>query len=187
MLCHGPDHHDRVLKNALYLARCEEKRGKQVDYQILIPACFLHDITAFNPHRNDKDPEGHQEDILAAHRALNKIKMSKEISKRIIDVIRVHSSNTKKIKKDELIEATILRDADKMEIFGPLGIVRIFMARSRRGDSIDEIIRKFYTQKDLKRRYLMMKIPEARKLSKKNYQYSLDFFKKLTSQLKRKI
>jgi HD superfamily phosphodiesterase len=181
--CHGPDHHERVCKNALWLAKFVEKRDQRVNYEILIPACFLHDITAYNSHKSEKDHWNHQDDVRAATKVLKKLKYLKNKIDKIIQTISVHSTNTKHIDKNEPIEATLLRDADKMDVFGPLGITRILMAMSRRYYSIPEIIEIYHKQQNIKLRYQMMKIPEAKRKIKKDYQYSLNFFKKLKKQL----
>src|SRR4030042_2272304 len=71
--CHGPDHHLRVYKNADYIIK---KLKIQPDYSILIPAIFLHDITAFEPDAHD--PWNHQDDLNEAKKELQKIKYPPE-------------------------------------------------------------------------------------------------------------
>ena len=189
--CHGPDHHMRVWKYALYLSKALEKRpldrargkGEKINYEILIPAVFLHDITAYDSHKSEKDHWNHQDDVEAATKVLRKIKYSKDKISQITAVISVHSTNTKVISKNEPIEATILRDADKMDVFGPLGITRILMAMARRYYGIPDITKIYHKQQNIKLRYQMMKIPEAKKFVKEDYKYSREFFKRLDRDL----
>lgn len=181
--CHGPDHHMRVWKYALYLTKALEKRGKKIDYEILIPACFLHDITAYNSQKSEKDHWNHQDDVEAAMKVLRKIKYPKDKISKITQAISVHSTNTKHIDKNEPIETTILRDADKMDVFGPLGITRIIMALSRRKYSIEDVVKIFHDQDNIGYRYRIMKIPEAKRFVKENYKYSREFFKRLNRDL----
>jgi len=181
--CHGPDHHMRVWKYSLYLSKALEKRGRKIDYQILIPAVFLHDITAYDPYKSEKDHWNHQDDIRAAEKVLKKLKYPREKISQITSIISVHSTNTKVISKNEPVEATILRDADKMDVFGPLGITRILMAMSRRFYGIPEIIKIYHKEQNIKHRYQMMKIPEAKRFVKENYKYSREFFKRLDQDL----
>ena len=181
--CHGPDHHMRVWQNALFLAKKLESRGKKIDYEVLIPACFLHDITAYHPHRNEKNPEKHQEDITEARKALKSIKYPDDKSEAIIQLISVHGSMPDDIKSKEPIEATMLRDADKMDIMGPLGVTRIFMARARRGNDIQSVVQNFYTKGRLEQKWKAIKIKEARDAVREDYKYSRDFFKRLDKDL----
>ncbi len=181
--CHGPDHHMRVWKYSLFLAKALEKRGQKIDYETLIPAVFLHDITAYDSHKSEEDHWNHQDDVEDATSALKKLKYPKDTIDKIIQVILVHSSNTKVISKNEPIEATILRDADKMDVFGPLGITRILMAMARRYYSIPEITKIYHKKDNIKLRYQMMKIPEAKRFVKENYKYSREFFKRLDRDL----
>lgn len=179
--CHGPDHHMRVWRYALYLAKALEKRGQKIDYEILIPACFLHDLAAYNPGKTYKGH--HQKDVDEAGRALKKIRYPKEKFDQLLAIIGAHGSDPQHIKIDEPIEATILRDADKMDIFGPLGIARIIMPMTRRGFSLEDIVKKFYHKGHLKRKFDAIKIKQARDAVRKNYKYSMDYFKRLDRDL----
>jgi len=73
-----------------------------------------------------------------------------------------------------------LRDADKMEAFGPIGVARIIAVRTLRGDTLQKIVRDFYTRGHLKQKWDAITLPEARKLAKKDYQYSMKFFEDLS-------
>lgn len=173
---HGPEHHMRVCKNALKLA------GKYpVDNEVLIPACFLHDIGAYYPDlAKDKY---HDEDKKRTIKALRGIKLSDEKKRLIVEAVAKHGSDPKYRHTHEPIEITILRDADKMEAFGPLGVARIIAVRTLRGDTLEKIVKDFYTRGHLKRKWEAITLPEARKLSRKDYKYSMKFFANLAKTL----
>lgn len=178
--CHGPDHHLRVYKNADYIIK---KLKIKPDYSILIPAIFLHDITAFEPDAHD--PWNHQDDLNEAKKELQKFKYPPEKIEPILRTIAVHGSDTKKIKKKEPIEATLLRDADKMDVMGPIGIGRIFMALTRScGYGLKDFAQKYHREKTIRQKYQAIKTKPARDLVHKDYEYSLNFFKKLDKKLK---
>jgi len=178
--CHGPDHHWRVWKNADNIIK---KLKIQPDYSILIPAIFLHDITAYEPDAHD--PWNHQDDLNEAKRELQKVKYPPEKIEAVLNVIVVHGSNPKKIKKDEPIEATLLRDADKMDVMGPIGIGRIFMALTRTcGYDLKDFVQRYHREGTIRQKYQAIKTKPAREKVRKDYQYSLNFFKELDKKLK---
>jgi uncharacterized protein len=179
--CHGPDHHFRVYKNADYIIK---KLKIKPDYSILIPAIFLHDITAFEPDKPTMDPWNHQGDLDDAKKALFKLRYPADKIKKILGIIAVHGSNQKKIKKDEPIEATLLRDADKMDVMGQIGIARIFMALTRRGYDLKDFVQKYHREQNIREKYQAIKTKTARDLVRKDYEYSLKFFGELDKKLK---
>jgi len=172
---HGPWHHLRVLKNALNLA----KGLKGVDLEVLIPACLLHDIGgAYFPSKTGAGY--HDQDRTTAQKILAKTNLPKEKIEKIIQAIANHGSDQKYKSKSEPIEVTILRDADKLEAFGPVGVARIIMARSIQGDSLKQIAEK-YSGGGLEKKWRSITSAKGRGLGKKNFKYSMDFFSKLVN------
>jgi len=114
---HDPEHIYRVLYTALEIAETENN----VDYDVLITACLLHDIG-----REDqlKDPTlchatvGSQKpyDFLQAHGS--DVDFCEKV-KRCVYTHRFRQSNL-----PESIEAKILFDADKIDVSGAIGIAR---------------------------------------------------------------
>jgi hypothetical protein len=84
---------------------------------------------------------------------------------------------------EEAIETTLLRDADKLDVFGPVGVARIIMVRTLKGDTLDEIVADFYTGGHLKRKWEAITTKEARELVRDDYEYALAFFKRLAKEL----
>jgi HD superfamily phosphodiesterase len=182
MRCHGPDHHFRVYENAMLLAEKLEKRGLVIDYEVLIPACFLHDMAAYDP---DKTQDKHHElDPQIAERILKEEKYPSDKAAKIVLAIASHGSHADYRQNEENIETTVLRDADKMDVFGPLGTARIIMARTRRGENIHQIVDRFYTKGALKEKWEAVTLPETKKVCKKDFEYTLDFFTRLDNFLK---
>lgn len=170
---HGPWHHLLVLKNALALA----KGLRGVDFEVLIPACLLHDIGG--AYFSSKTGAGyHDKDRDLAKRILAKSNLPKAKVEKIIQAIANHGSDEKYKNKHELLETTILRDADKLEAFGPIGVARIIMARSIQGDTLKQIAEK-YSSGGLERKWRSITMAKAKRLGKKNFKYSMDFFTRL--------
>ncbi|MBU1246078.1 MAG: HD domain-containing protein [Nanoarchaeota archaeon] len=116
---HCKDHSLRVLKIALDIADSIEK----VDYNVLVVACILHDIS-FSTH----GPKGHAiKSAELAEPILVKAGFSKEEIEKIKQAITRHDRNFSTKKEDHehyLIEEQILCDADRIDGLGAIGIIR---------------------------------------------------------------
>lgn len=177
--CHGVDHHDRVCQNALMLAG--KISPKNLDYEVLIAACYLHDITAYEASMDSASH--HAASKVMAEEILNKIDFPQEKIPKVLAAIAGHGSDPKYRQKNEAMETTLLRDADKMDVFGPIGVARMIMARAKRADNLREILTKFYGD-DIKRKWQSITTKEAKELTRENYRYSKDFFSMLKKLLK---
>lgn len=121
---HDRDHIDRVLFNALEIAK--EETG--VDYDVLITACLLHDIGRIN--ETTTPPYDHA--IIGADKAwvfLNEEGFPAEFAKRVCHCIRAH--RFREDTKPETLEAKILFDADKLDVAGTMGIARTLLWQGR--------------------------------------------------------
>ncbi|NMD37867.1 MAG: HD domain-containing protein [Christensenellaceae bacterium] len=107
-------HVERVLNYGLILLKYE----KQANRDIVIAACLLHDIGkpyAFDmPH----SPKG----AIMAKDFLNKMGFDSAFVNGVSDCIATHSFRKKN--PPESLEAKILFDADKLDMYGSMGIVR---------------------------------------------------------------
>lgn len=173
---HGPDHHYRVCMNALRLTK-----GFAADNEVLIIAALLHDLAAYYPDESKEDY--HDYDYLKAKEILDKQDLDDEKKNKILEVIAKHGSDQKYNRKKEDIEVTILRDADKLEAFGPLGVARIIMVRTLRGDILEDIAEDFYTDGHLQKKWSSITTDRARELAKEDYKYAMKFFKRLSKDL----
>ncbi len=176
---HGPDHHWRVYQYAVKLA---DKLGVTYDAEVLAGAALLHDMAAYYPERTGEDY--HDFDHKIAEEVLRESDFPAEKLQAVLEAIANHGSDPKYKKAEEPIEITLLRDADKLDVFGPVGVARIIMVRTLKGDTLDDIIADFYTGGHLKRKWEAITTHEARDLVKDDYEYAWRFFERLAKGLK---
>src|SRR3989344_6157833 len=113
---HGPDHHFRVCRNALLLVK---KLGVSVDKEVLIAASMLHDLAAYYPE--EAGEKYHDLDHIKAKESLENLDFPLEKIPAVLEAIAKHGSDPKYKDENEPVEISILRDADKLDVFGPLG------------------------------------------------------------------
>lgn len=133
---HKWDHVERVLKNALYLA----KDYKNVDIDCLKLACFLHD--ANEPYYDKKCHV--QRSLKTARKILGETEIPEEKKNKVLKIISEHSLED--VKGFSSIESKILFDADKLDGFGPIGIARVFILCGRNGLTPKQAV-KWYRKK----------------------------------------
>jgi HD superfamily phosphodiesterase len=171
---HGPDHHWRVYRYALMLA---DKLDVSFDADVLAGAALLHDMAAYYPDRTGEDY--HDFDHKLAEEVLLEIDFPPAKIDAVLKAIANHGSDPKYKQLNEPIEITLLRDADKMDVFGPVGVARIIMVRTLKGDTLSEIIADFYSGGHLERKWESISTPEARDLVREDYEYAKNFFSRL--------
>ena len=176
---HGPDHHLRVYIHALKLAKI---RNDNYDEDILAGAALLHDMAAYYPEKSGDNY--HDFDAKMADEILKKIDFPVEKLKAVLFAIANHGSDAKYKTDNDPIEVTLLRDADKLDVLGPIGVARIIMVRTLKGDTLRDIVEDFYTKGHLQRKWDSITFDEARVLAKDDYEYSKNFFKNLSSSLR---
>lgn len=117
---HGREHIYRVLYNGLEIAKTEEN----VDYDVLIAACLLHDIGRKEENENPNLPHA-----LAggdkAYDFLIKHGFEKDYAENVKHCIQNHSKKKENIELS--LEAKILFDADKIDLTGAIGLARTLM------------------------------------------------------------
>lgn len=119
---HDKEHIYRVLYNALEIAKAEA----EVDYDVLIGACLLHDIGRNEQFKNptlchamvggDK-----------AYRFLVEHGFEKDYAETVKHCIQTH--RYRKTNLPQSIEAKILFDADKLDVSGAIGVARTLVYR----------------------------------------------------------
>ena len=119
---HDKEHVYRVLYNALEIAKAEP----EVDYDILIAACLLHDIG-----RKDQvaDPSLCHAEVGSekAYRFLLEQGLPEDFASHVRHCILTH--RFRKNLPPQTIEAKILFDADKLDVTGAIGIARTLLYR----------------------------------------------------------
>jgi HD superfamily phosphodiesterase len=175
---HGPDHHLRVYQHALHLA---EKLGVSYDEDVLAAAALLHDMAAYYPEQTGE--AYHAFDHQLAAEVLADIAFPAQKTEAVLYAVAHHGSDAKYKTADEPVEVSLLRDADKLDVFGPIGVARIIMVRTLKGDTLREIVDDFYTRGHLERKWQSITYDEARELAREDYEYSKDFFRRLAHTL----
>lgn len=121
---HDKEHIYRVLYNALEIAGSEQ----QVDYDILITACLLHDI---GRKEQFEDPQvchamaGGQK----AYQFLMDHGFGADFASQVKRCIETH--RFRKSNPPQSIEAKILFDADKLDVAGAIGIARTLIYKGQ--------------------------------------------------------
>lgn len=126
---HDREHIYRVLFNALQIAQKEA----DVDYDVLITACLLHDI---GRKEQFADPTlchamvGGEK----AYGFLMDNGFSEAFSQKVKHCIQTH--RFRRSMEPESLEARILFDADKLDVTGALGIARTLMYQGDRAEPL---------------------------------------------------
>ena len=130
---HDCEHIYRVLYNALQIARDEEN----VNYDILIAACLLHDI---GRREQFADPALCHAAVGAekAERFLRENGFSPEFAGAVSHCIRTH--RFRKTMPPQTIEAKILFDADKLDVVGAIGIARTLMYKADMAEPLYHVL-----------------------------------------------
>ena len=119
---HDAEHVYRVLYNALEIAKTEV----QVDYDILIAACLLHDIG--RPDQVKNPALCHAEvGSEKAYLFLLELGIDKDFAEKVRHCILTH--RFRKNLPPQTLEAKILFDADKLDVTGAIGIARTLIYR----------------------------------------------------------
>lgn len=124
--CHAPGHIYRVLGVALALADSEP----DVDRDILVAACLLHDVGRPEQFKTGADHALVGGDM--AYDFLLTLGWVEERAEWVRQCIRAH-----RFRNDlppETIEAKLLYDADKMDVLGPIGVARTIQYGTAMGD-----------------------------------------------------
>lgn len=121
---HDREHIYRVLYNALDIARTEEN----VDYDVLICACLLHDIGRKEQFENPA--LCHAE--VGGNKAYQFL-IDHSFSERFAAEVRacIQSHRYRKSNPPQSIEAKILFDADKIDVSGAIGIARTLIYKGQ--------------------------------------------------------
>lgn len=114
---HDKEHIYRVLNNALVIAEGESN----VDYDILIAACLLHDVGRIDQMRDPKLCHAAVGSEKAKHFLLAQ-GYDEAFAETVADCIRTH--RFRKNEPPQTLEAKILFDADKLDVVGAMGIAR---------------------------------------------------------------
>ena len=121
---HDAQHVYRVLYNALEIARSEA----DVDYDVLITACLLHDI---GRREQFEDPSLCHAAVGSekARRFLTEQGFCNAFTEQVCHCILTH--RFRKAAPPQTVEAKILFDADKLDVTGAIGIARTLLYQGK--------------------------------------------------------
>lgn len=126
---HDEEHIYRVLYNALDIADYEEN----VNHDILITACLLHDIGRAEEMK-DKSIDHAEYGSKKAYEWLINNSFDEAFSRHVANCIATHRYRGNHIPSS--IEAKILFDADKIDAAGFMGIARTLMYKGLTGEPV---------------------------------------------------
>lgn len=130
---HDKEHIYRVLYTALDIAQHESN----VDFDVLIASCLLHDIGRQEQFDNPKlchAAVGAEK----AYQFLIKNAYDEEFSSQVKDCIKSHRYRVDEPPRS--IEAKILFDADKIDVTGALGIARTIFYQGQVGEPLYSLL-----------------------------------------------
>lgn len=121
---HDAGHLGRVLRNARRIVRKESHRTGEIDWEVLLAAVLFHDVVNL-PKDDDHRVEA---STLSAERAVEFFEGRSGFGEPrlnlLYECIRRHSFSLSA--EPESLEAAIVRDADRLEAIGAVGIARTF-------------------------------------------------------------
>lgn len=121
---HDREHVYRVLYSAMDIAKTEN----DVDYDILITACLLHDIGRQAQIENPSLCHATVGSEMAYHYLIS-ADYEENFAKKVSDCIASH--RFRKDQPPKSLEAKILFDADKLDVTGAMGIARTLLYAGR--------------------------------------------------------
>jgi uncharacterized protein len=130
---HDKEHIYRVLYNALEIAKTEV----EVDYDILICACLLHDIGRDEQFENPQlchAMVGAQK----AYQFLSDKGFDTKFANEVKNCIQTH--RYRKNNPPQSIEARILFDADKLDVTGTFGIARTLVYKGKVSEPLYSVL-----------------------------------------------
>ena len=130
---HDKQHVYRVLYYALDIAQTEEN----VDYDVLICACLLHDIGRMEQFENPAICHA-KAGAEKACRFLMENHFGEDFAQRVAECIRTHRYRSDD--PPQSIEAKILFDADKMDVTGTTGIARTLIYKGRVSEPLYSVL-----------------------------------------------
>lgn len=130
---HDKEHIYRVLYSALDIAQYE----KNVDYDILITSCLLHDIAREDQNKNPAICHA-QYGAEKAYKFLIENDFDECFAEKVKHCIKAH--RFRKNNAPESTEAKILFDADKIDVAGTLGIARTLVYQGAMAEPLYSVL-----------------------------------------------
>ncbi len=165
--CHGFEHTLRVRL-------CEIIGGVyDADFDVLIPAAYLHDI--------GRPSENHAEkSVLVAREILREKGYPEKRVEAILHVIRVHSFSGGG--DASTLEAKILCDADTLDAMGAIGVYRAAQYGAENNLPITDFVKHFHEK--LVKLFDRLYTEKGREMGEKRHRLLLDYLKQVENELR---
>lgn len=185
---HDVDHIKRVMKNAKEIQKSEPAANEAV----ITLGVLLHDID---------DPKYKSSHQLSAREILEKNGAEKELIEQVLACIASVSFSGGNAEEITSIEGAILRDADRLDAIGAVGIARAFAfggARGRKLYAYDEVARGTMSEAEYREKETatvthfyekllllkdLMVTNEGKRLADERHQYMEGFLKQLAKEV----
>jgi uncharacterized protein len=185
---HDYAHIERVLKNAEEIMATEPSANKTV----VRLAALLHDID---------DPKYKSDDNPSVSEILQSIEAQEELSQIVLACIESVSFSGGNEKEITSLEGAIIRDADRLDAIGAIGIARTFAfggARGRKLYDADEVTRIQMTEVDYRRKKTasvthfhekllllkdLMVTTEGKRIAEQRHKFMVEFLEQLESEI----
>ncbi len=162
---HGADHSIRVYRNALKItSSCEG-----CDVRLVSLAALLHDADDYKLFRTENNAN--------ARAFLNSQGVDAATQDRICEIINDVSFSKNRDKPPVSLEAAIVRDADRLDAIGAVGIARTFAYGGEHGRSQEESVKHFYDKLLLLKD--MMNTAAARGMAEERHRFMEEFLAEL--------
>lgn len=184
---HGEDHIYRVLYQALEIAKTEEN----VDYDVLITACLLHDVGRKEQFADPKVCHA-MAGAEKAYKFLIENGFDEDFAQKIRHCIQAH--RYRESNQPQTLEAKILFDADKLDVVGAMGIARTLLYKGKMeeplyslsedgsvSDGVGDTVPSFFQEYKYKLENLYSKFytKKAAQLAKQRQAAATDFYNSL--------
>lgn len=188
---HDVEHIYRVLYTALEIAKFE----RNVDKDVLIAACLLHDIGKEQEFRNKRVCHAKVGAKMARFFLVSN-GWAREKVEHVVECIETHRYNSDK--KPYTIEAKILFDSDKIDSIGAIGVSKVLILQGRNGiplynlyENGDVIKERESDKKSFLKTYLIklkeihksMYTDYGQKIARERYHTTKIFYDKLINEL----
>lgn len=189
---HDKEHIYRVLYNALRIAKTEN----DVDYDVLIAACLLHDIGRKEQFEDSKLCHA----IVGGEKAyafLIEHGYGSQYAEQVKQCIQTH--RYRKSNPPQSLEARILFDADKLDVAGTIGIARTLVYKGKVSEPLysllpdgtvsngeNDTIPSFFQEYKykLEKLYSNFYTAEGKKLAKERQSSAIAFFNSMFEEVK---
>jgi len=169
---HDIHHIGRVWKNVKQTAE-----SMNVDWEVLIAATFLHDLGRHYPKG-----VGEHGPISAplAKKILERVDFPTDKIENVIISIKYHDESFPSDKRTTQ-ESKVLYDADKLDMFGAVGVSRYLIFYAMRNKTLKETVE--YALKNLPLRFNRLEFDKTKKFAEPNFEFALQYFKKLKQEI----